>query len=459
MPEAPFSDRKARAAARKREKRLKQGALLTVAAFFLLLFVLAFCSLLFFLRPSYSELEKRELAKFPKFSLSALVSGSFFDDINTWFADTFPFREGFLSVNTRIRSLYGLSSATVHGEVAAADDIPDAPPAPTESAASAADEAALAEEAVPSEEETVDLPTQDLGAVLVVGDAAYEYYNFVQSTADKYTAALNKLGGQLAGKTQAYEMVIPTGMDIMLPESFRKNVNTSDQKKAIEYLYGSLGSGITPVDVYQPLQAEKDDYIYFRTDHHWTAKGAYIAYRQYAQAAGFEPTPLSDFTEAVIGGFLGSFYTDTGMNGALAAHPDEIYTYRPADTNDIEITENSGASMTVGIVQDVTGWNQSALYSTFIGGDNPLSVIRNPNLPEGKTCVVVKESFGNAFVPFLTGNYREVYVVDYRYFNKVRSEKLAAFCESVGADDLLIMNNISATRSDGLMQRMISLIG
>ncbi len=455
MQKPAFPDVEEWVADLRREKRRKRGAILQTVVFFVLLFALAFCSLLLPLRPTYSELEKRELAAFPSFSWAALVTGSYFDDINTWFADTFPFREAFLSVNTRVKSLYGFSSTAVHGEVETGDEIPDTPPAPTEPA-----DAVLPEETVSSEEAPPELLTQNLGAVLVVGDAAYEYYHFVQSTADRYTAAVNRLAEQLAGRTRVFDMVIPTGMDITLPDSVRQSVNTSDQKKAIDYLYGSFGEQVTPVTgVYEALRAERNDYLYFRTDHHWTAKGAYIAYRQYAAAAGFEPTPLSAFTETVTGGFLGSFYSDTGMSEALGNHPDEVYAYRPADTNELTITDRDGNTFSGHIVQDVTGWSASSLYSTFIGGDNPLTVIQNPNLPEGKTCVVVKESFGNAFVPFLTGNYREVYVVDYRYFNRVRSEKLAAFCDSVGADDLLIMNNISATRGESLMQSLIGLIG
>lgn len=439
---------------RRKRKRLHTGALLQVVAFFLLLFVLAFCSLLFFLRPSYSALEKRELAKFPTFSVAALLNGSFFDDINTWFADTFPFREGFLSVNNRLKSHYGIATVEVHGDVEIGDEIPDIPPTPAEQV-----DAVQPETSESSDVDVTELPTQDLGAVLVAGDAAYEYYNFVQSTANLYTGALNRLSGQLAGQARIYDMVIPTSIDIMLPATLRSEINSSDQKKAIAYLYGSLSSDITPVEVYDALSAAQEEYIYFRTDHHWTAKGAYVAYQKYATAAGFDATPLSAFTEVTFDGFLGSFYADTGMNAALGSNPDVVYAYQPEDTNQIEITDQSGSVLNRRIIQDVSDWTPSSLYSTFIGGDNPLSVITNPNLPEGDVCVVVKESYGNAFIPFLVGNYRQVYVVDYRYFRRVREESLAEFVQSVGATDVLVMNNVSATRSSSLMQYFNDLIG
>lgn len=111
------------------------------------------------------------------------------------------------------------------------------------------------------------------------------------------------------------------------------------------------------------------------------------------------------------------------------------------------------------VVSDVSTWNASSKYSCFIGGDNPWTVIENPNKTDGSTCIVVKESFGNAFVPFLVPDYQKVYVVDYRYISKVKSEKLAALVEETGATDVLFLNNVSATRNESLMKALSSLVG
>ena len=72
-------------------------------------------------RPSYSEVEKRDLKKFPKFSFNALVSGDYFDEISLWFSDTFPLRDGFVALNTKVTNTFGINTVQVHGEVTQGD--------------------------------------------------------------------------------------------------------------------------------------------------------------------------------------------------------------------------------------------------------------------------------------------------------------------------------------------------
>lgn len=102
---------------------------------FLYLFTLI--SLIIPLRPTYSDLEQRNLTKFPTPTLATLSNGAFFEGVNTWFADTFPFREQFLKLETGVTSLYGVKTSQVVGDVKQGDDIPDAPMTPDDSDSSA----------------------------------------------------------------------------------------------------------------------------------------------------------------------------------------------------------------------------------------------------------------------------------------------------------------------------------
>ncbi|MGI6269374.1 MAG: DHHW family protein [Candidatus Howiella sp.] len=444
---------------RERKRRpCRKYAGVQILAFFFSLYVFAFFSWLLPLRPSYSESEKRELTKFPAFSFASLFDGSFFDGINTWFADTFPFREGLISLNGRMQNLYGFSTAQVHGDVIPGEEIPDAPMSEAPSSGTAEANAAVPSSSEEPKELNLDgVPTQSLSALLIVGDSAYEYYNFVQSVADTYITAVNSCAASLEGTATVYDIVVPLSMDVRLPESFRKTINTSDQKKAIEYMYSSMREGIKKVDAYGALKSHSDEYLYFRTDHHWTALGAYYSYRAFAEAKGITPAELSAFTEAQYPGYLGSFYSESGKNASLAANPDTVYTYTPADTNDITITTASGVEYNAELVADATDYDNANKYIAFIGGDNPYSVIRNPNLTDGSTCVVVKESFGNALVPFLVPNYQNIYVIDYRYYHKVKSGGIPALVREVGAQDVLFINNISATRNKSLMSYLANL--
>lgn len=94
--------------------------------FFVVLFGFMLFSMLLFLRPSHSDVEKRDLAAFPSFSLQTLANGTYFDDISTWFADTFPAKDAFVSLNARVKSLYGFGTR-IYGEIQTGDDIPDTP--------------------------------------------------------------------------------------------------------------------------------------------------------------------------------------------------------------------------------------------------------------------------------------------------------------------------------------------
>ncbi len=447
-------------------KRVGSYRKVQIGLFFGVLLVLSVISWIIPLHPTESEAEKRELAKFPAFSVQALASGDYFDGINAWFADTFPFRDVYVSANGRFKSLLSLGGTTVHGNVEQGDAIPDQPAVPEEPSG---EEPSADEPAVPpsadepdheiQEPDMTDVPVETLGAILIAGDTAYEYYNFSQSAADIYTKAMNRAASLLEGKATVYDMIVPTSMDITLPASVRKGVNTADQRKAMDYMYSSMSDSVKKVDIYENLRNHRDEYIFFRTDHHWTALGAYYAYEEYCKARGVQPADLEqDFTKAEYPGFLGSFYSDSGKNPALAGG-DTIAAYVPKDTNSIAITQNDGSPLNWMVVSDVSTWAASSKYSCFIGGDNAWSVIENPAVTDGSACIVIKESFGNAFVPFLVPDYQKVYVVDYRYISKVKGDKLSALVDATGAKDVLFINNVSATRNESLMNAVASFVG
>ena len=92
----------------------------------------------------------------------------------------------------------------------------------------------------------------------------------------------------------------------------------------------------------------------------------------------------------------------------------------------------------------------SLKYGAFIMGDNPYTVIENPDLSDGSKCIVVKESFGNAFVPFLVDHYQTVYVVDYRYY----SGSVSQLARDKGVTDVLFVNNLSAIRGSYQMGKL-----
>ena len=418
--------------------------------------------------PKTSEAEKRELTKFPEFTAEDFFSGKYFSGISDWFADTFPMRDVYLSMNSGINSLLKPATTQIHGDVEQGDDIPDVPTQPDPTASSdmtsdsqGTDPSSMTSDGTTESTETSsditdpnmdDVPVEKLGALLIVGDTGYEYYNFIQSLADKYISTMNRAGQLLQGKATVYTMIIPTSMDITLPASVRDTItNVSDQKKAIDYMYGSM-TGVQKVQLYDTLRAHRNEYIYYRNDHHWTADGAWLAYLQFAELRGRGHANLdTDFTKREFTGFLGTFYNDSNKDPKLN-NPDTVTAYTPVATNKIEITQKDGTPLeNWHVITDVSTWTASSKYNTFIGGDNPWSVITNPTKTDGSACLIIKDSFGNAFTPFLVPDYQYVYIVDYRYYKKISSMKLTQIVDKYHIQDVIFCNNISSTRNKTLV--------
>ncbi len=433
------------------KKYIKLSKSLLPGLFFLCLTLGMLFSLIIPLRPTYSEFEKRELASFPKFSVSALVSGSYFKDIDTWFADTFPFRERLISANSKLSELRGVGDKIYGLNDMAVQTVPQASSEKTTEAESGNKEPSETTEkqTEPTVPDQINDVTQTLGGILVIGDTGYEYCSFHQGVADKYVGIINKTAQQLKGVSNVYCMVVPTSMDITMSDNVRKGINSCDQSEVAKYIYDSLNTGAKSVDLYTQLRMHRDEYVYFRTDHHWTALGAYYAYAKFCETAGYKPMSLEKYEKVSYGDFLGSFYGDTN-NSAMKKNPDELIAYLPPYKSSLTFTNTQGKSFNWELVHDVSNYPISEKYNSFAGSDNPFTVIENLSKEKGKTCLVIKESFGNAMIPFLVGKYKKVYVIDYRYYKK----GIITFAKQNKIDDVLFINNASAVRSDTLIERM-----
>ncbi len=504
------------------ERKRQGGAHLTIwlaGIFLTVMTLLAFCIPL---RPTYSELEQRNLAAFPTPTVATVLNGDFFTDVSAWFSDTFTLRERFTKLNNAMQSSFGVQSTQIHGTVQQGDEIPTVPDGsssgngssgataveaqsstvqpeqsdvssaaepeqsdvssatePEQSDASSATEPEQSSQTdpeqepdsatQPEEEESVAIPELDpnakvetLGALLVIDDAGYEYYTFITDLAKNYISGINRAAERLDGVANVYSMIVPNSMDICVPESVRSGIDTSDQSKAIDYFCSSMNDNVTTVNVFHTLltHSAEGEYLYYRTDHHWTALGAYYAYCEFAAAAGRPVADLeSDFEEHVFDGYLGSFYRETN-NSAMKANPDTVYAYEPVDTNIITIHWQDGTVWDYNIITDVSDWASTSKYaSAFIGGDNPYSVIENPNITDGSSILLVKESYGNCFAPFLVESYQYVYVVDFRYYSDTESGTLLDLVKEQEIQDVLFLNTISTTRANNLIQLLRQFIG
>ena len=145
-----------------------------------------------------------------------------------------------------------------------------------------------------------------------------------------------------------------------------------------------------------------------------------------------------------MGDFKGTFYYESKQNWRLKI--DTLYGYVPPGDLEMKITQEGGNTFVYDVVADLSGAKPGTKYLAFIGGDNPMTVIENRDKPDAPVCVVIKDSFGNPFVPFLTQNYSKVYVLDYRSYTKM---KLKQFVDAYGVDQVIFAQALPLAESQG----------
>lgn len=450
---------------KKKEKKIKEKVnktiLVKTISFFLFLYMGATVAFIIPLRPSYSESEKRDLHKFPEFTVKAFTDGSYFSDISLWFSDTFPFREGLTLANSYLKKLSGFDSIVIHGDVESGDEIPDLPlQAPVTEETTLPPVTDVTEDITESTDPVSDTTnpdtpsTQSLGAILVAGNSAYEYYHFSSKLAPEFINAVSSIKPVAGNTANVYSLLIPTSIDITLDENLRKDVSSADQKKALDYFNSSIQNVTAISGIYDAQKLHKNEYTYFRTDHHWTALGAYYAYEQFAYTKGITPVGVQKYSTVSFDGFLGSFYASSNKSEALSKTPDTVVAYLPKNNINCTVLEKDGTIHNRPVIADVSSYASNLKYLTFISGDQPLVTIENYDIAEGQNCLVIKESYGNAFVPFLIPHYKNVYVIDPRHYNGTLSE----FVANHQVDDIIFVANISTTRNSIYIDKLKNFI-
>ena len=418
------------------EKFTEKCSKIKIVLFSTVLVAACIIGLAFFARPTVSENEKRELTKFPKFTVESFLSGEYTSQISLWFADTYPLREPMIQASATLNQLYGIKDEQMVGG-GNADDIPTGP------------------------SDIEFNPTDNGGGtgiegLYLNGNTAYQLYFFNQQNSNSYVSLINTFAEQVKGKANVYDMIVPLHCEIAMSEQTLDKYNASSCDDAIKYMYSNLSDSVTSVDVTPALKAHNGEYLYFRTDHHWTARGAYYAYVTFCQQKGITPTPLEDYKRIQFDGFLGTFYENKGLNhpAAMKNDPDFVEAFVPMGTN-VAILYNKDGTVEDAdyrvVFQKVSNANK---YLSFLGGDHPMLEIHNPAVTDGSSIVVIKESYGNAFVPFLVDSYEHVYIIDYRYW----SGHLADFVTDKGIDDVLFLNVVNNTSTPDRLNELNGII-
>jgi len=439
---------------------------LNIAVFTATTFVIAGI-LVFAPRPVTSETERRDLTKFPKFSFSTLTSGEYARQIGLFFSDSVPLRETLTSASLRIKNIMGVRTDGVklHNVVAptGGDDSADAtepparivtPPEPipvevtvteatetaSETTATTAWNGVIEETSAHDIEAVADITNN---GILVYGDTALMIYGGNKKAGSRYAAVINAYREALPDDVNIFNLVNPTSVEFYCPKDYRRL--NGDQRANINHIYESLADGVTPVNAYSALADHVDEPIYLRTDHHWAPLGAYYAAREFCATAGVPFADIAEYEQVVVPGYVGTMYGYSG-DERIKNNPEDFVYYKPLNT-DYTVTyynyDNPSVAIESGLFfkQPV-----GASYCVFLGGDEKITRIKT-NVGNGRKLAVFKDSFGNALIPFLTGSFDEIIVIDIRYF----PYKATDYLIGNGVTDVLFANNIFAANTDSLI--------
>lgn len=413
-----------------------------VIPFLAVLALLTVVSFIIPLRPTVSESEKRELTKFPAFSAETLLSGEYFDEITLWFSDTFPGRESWLNVASYTESLHGYSEiSVVEGNFV--DEL-------LNPVAQETTENTETQEATPTPEPTpegwggIDAGEDaeiHMGGIIQIGDSAFNRLGYSVDCSKKYTKSLSNLGDLLAEQgVRLISAPAPTAIGILVEEQYLKKLDSADQNATLAAMHDPMSENVITVDTVSALLEHNDEYLFFRTDHHWTALGAYYAYEAVCEALGMEARPLDDFEAWDKGRFIGSHYGKVMYPLKLEA--DYLTAYIPPQEIQAYIHYDHGWEEGE-LLRDIPDEKIHSKYLTFLGSDYKLMKLVNEEITDDSTCLIVKDSYGNCFAPFVTQNYHTVYVMDYRK----NTMPLTQFCEKYEVDDVWFSPYLIATQS------------
>lgn len=427
--------------------------------FFLVLGVLTVVSFILPLRPTFSESEKRELAAFPEFSVESLLSGDYFGDITLWFSDTFPGREDWISLSQYTTNFHGYSEIAIEGALTQVDTIPvevkvpetqPEEPKQPEAREEAPGETETATEAATEPEELdwggIDIENYEvnLGTVIQIGDAGYNQLAFSQVMSDRYIETISGFADRMAEiGVRVISAPCPTSVGIMIEPEYLAQLNCSRQDEMLAYLHDNMSDNVLKVDTVSRLVEHNHEYIYYRTDHHWTALGAYYAYTALCDAAGMEAEPLENFELWNQGTLTGSIYGKVRWPRKLTLDSMDCYVPQGSITMYAHFNDTVVGTEWP-LIADRTMASTDSKYSAFLASDCKMVHIVNEDIPDAPKCLVVKDSYGNCYVPYLSKNYSHVYAVDYRKFWELGMED---FVKKYDIDDVIVMPYLIATQA------------
>lgn len=414
---------------------------------------------LFGTRPTESEIENRNLAKFPSFSWSDYISGKYTADIANYYNDTVPKREWFKNLTASMRRHMGVQMeddvkfyGTLHVNKdsepetteplvttqpiqtqAGTEPVTTAPDQPAESQQITAATTVAVEENDDSKEDG-----EISNNILIYKKRGIMLYGGSYAAGRNYASYVNAYKSDLGENVNVYSMVIPTPCSYYMPDKY-KNLIGSEQGN-IDNINQYL-DGVKPVNVYDILGQHTDELIYPRTDHHWGAIAAYYAAQEFASVAQVPFRDISQFEKITKPGYVGTLYGYSG-DIVLKDNPEDFVYYAPQEDYTTTYYNSDMSNERTGrLLINLEKVTPVSWYLVYMGSDDRITHIQT-SARNGRTLCIVKDSYGNALTPYFMDSFEDIYVIDMRYF---KPNAISFMKEHNVTDVLFAMNTFSAT--------------
>lgn len=350
----------------------------------------------------FSPNENRYLAETPELSWNNILSGKFQDGLEDYLRDQVCFRDGWITVKTGIQKACG--DTDIGGAYVGKDGY---------------DFEKITPEDV--DEKQVDRNIK----------AVEDFFMTASETIDKQKLSF---------------LLVPTS-GLVMQEKLPKNARLFDQAKYIDQVQKAM-KDYNFVDVRDTLMDHNDEYIYYKTDHHWTSAGACLAYDAWSERTGGEVEKEDGLAKNVVSDkFRGSLYSK--ILDADSAY-DEIWTYglqKDEAFGSKDCTVTIDEKQQLDSIYDDEKLQEKDKYAYFLGGNYGQVHIQNQKAAskaKGKNILIIKDSFANSFVPFVTQDYENIYMVDLRYYNG----DMKAYLQEHEITGVLVLYNVSNFISD-----------
>ena len=239
---------------------------------------------------------------------------------------------------------------------------------------------------------------------------------------------------RLAEKTDipVYLGLIPTAAEVW-KDRLPHGADSADQSALLKE---ARGTGAVWADIAGALAAHSEEPVFYRTDHHWTSLGAYYGYTALLEAMGETPLPLGK-AETVSDDFYGTLYSSSGVHWVP---PDTIERYVREDAVTVEDVYGGGKH---GLYVD-SFLEEKDQYASFLGGNQPLYIVRNSAASSDKKLLLVRDSYSDSLAPFLCRHFAEIHLLDLRY-NKT---SVAQYAADMGADGIAVLYSVDNFMKD-----------